>query len=216
MKLLVASSRPTDHQGGRRRTPVASVTPRTPSPTAFRSVLSTIRRVLDPERRHPADHYVVADGPTVAVNSEHVGVDLFDFNRAADRALALVGHGELEQAEPLLRRAREIYTGDFLEEDLYEDWAVDAREEARSKLLSVLRALARWADARQDYEAVGQYLAELLQRDAYDEDAWLALVAVQIRLRHHGEARRRYAVYARRMAELGVAPVPLADASRQP
>jgi hypothetical protein len=36
-------------------------------------------------------------------------------------------------------------------------------------------------------------------------------MAAQLRLRRYGEARRQHAVYTRRMAELAIAPVPLAQ-----
>ncbi len=179
--------------------------------------LSVIRKVLDPGRRHPPDHYVIADAQTIALRLDHVDVDLIEFLRVADEATDLTAKGDSDAAEAPLRRARQIYAGDFLEEDLYADWAVQAREEARSRLLTILRLLARLADDRGDDESAGQYLGQLLERDPYDEAAWLALIAGQLRLRRHGEARRRYAAYARRMAELDVVPIALADAaSRRP
>jgi DNA-binding SARP family transcriptional activator len=175
--------------------------------------LSTIRKVLDPQRRHPADYYVVSDARTIALRTDRVSIDLIEFLRITDRASELMAQGERGAAEGPLRRARQLYAGDFLEEDLYEDWAVEVREDARSRLLTVLRLLARLAADRDDDEATGQYLGQLLEREPYDEDAWLALVASQLRLRRHGEARRYYAAYARRMEELGVVPVALADAA---
>ena len=179
--------------------------------------LSIIRKVLDPRRLHPPDHYVVADAQTIALRLDRVDIDLVEFLRVAGEATGLAAKGDCDAAEALLRRACHLYAGDFLEEDLYEEWAVEAREEARSRLLTVLRLLARLAADRGDDESAGQYLGQLLERDPYDEDAWLALIAGQLRLRRHGEARRRYAVYARRMGELDVVPVALADAaSRRP
>ncbi len=179
--------------------------------------LSTIRKVLDPGRRHPPDHYVVADAQTIALRLDRVDVDLTEFLRIADRAIGLMAKGDRDAAEAPLRQARQIYAGDFLEDDLYEEWAVEAREEARSRLLTVLRLLARLATDRGDDESAGEYLGQLLERDPYDEDAWLALIAGQLRLRRHGEARRHYAAYARRMGELDVVPVALANAaSRRP
>jgi DNA-binding SARP family transcriptional activator len=175
--------------------------------------LSTIRKVLDPQRRHPADYYVVSDARTISLRTDRISIDLIEFLRIADRASELMAQGDRDAAERPLRRARQLYAGDFLEEDLYEDWAVEVREEARSRLLTVLRLLARLAADRDDDEATGQYLGQLLEREPYDEDAWLALVASQLRLRRHGEARRCYAAYARRMEELGVVPVALADAA---
>jgi DNA-binding SARP family transcriptional activator len=172
--------------------------------------LSTIRKVLDPGRRYPPDHYLVADTRTIALRPEHVDVDLIEFLRIADRAIDLMARGDRAAALGPLRRARQLYAGDFLEEDLYQDWAIDAREQARSRLLAVLRLLAMLATEQGDDESAGQYLAQLLERDPYDEDAWLGLIAGQLRLRRHGEARRRYASYARSMSELGVTPVALA------
>jgi ATP/maltotriose-dependent transcriptional regulator MalT/DNA-binding SARP family transcriptional activator len=175
--------------------------------------LSTIRKVLDPQRRHPPDYYVVSDARAVALRTDRVYVDLIEFLRTSDRASELMARGEPNAAEGPLRRARQLYAGDFLEEDLYEDWAIEVRNEARSRLLTVLRLLARLAADRGDDEAAGQYLGQLLEREPYDEDAWLSMIASQFRLRRHGEARRYYAAYARRMEELDVVPVALADAA---
>lgn len=186
-----------------------------PEPLANRLsvALSIIRRILDPGRQHPPDHYVVADARTIALRADRMDIDLIGFLQAADDAIDLMSKGERETAEPALRRAWQIYAGDFLEEDIYEDWAVDAREEARARLLAVLRLLARLAADQGDDESAGRYLGQLLEREPYDEDAWLARIAGQLRLRRHGEARRQYAAYARRMSELDVVPVALADAA---
>jgi DNA-binding SARP family transcriptional activator/tetratricopeptide (TPR) repeat protein len=175
--------------------------------------LSTIRKVLDPGRRHPPDHYVVADARTIALRIERVDVDLIGFLRAADAAVDQMSKGEHQAAEPLLHRARQIYAGDFLEEDLYEDWAIEARDDARARFVTVLRLLARLTADMADDESAADYLGQLLEREPYDEDAWLALIAAQIRLRRHGQARRHYAAYARRMGELDVVPVALAEAA---
>lgn len=175
--------------------------------------LSTIRKILDPQRRHPPDHYVVSDARTIALRIGNIDIDLIEFLRVTDRAAELMASGDREAAEGPLRRARQLYAGDFLEEDLYEEWAGETREDARTRVLIVLRMLARLATDRGDDESAGQYLGQLLEREPYDEDAWLSLVAGQRRLRRHGEARRHYATYARRMGELDVVPVALADAS---
>lgn len=175
--------------------------------------LSTIRKVLDPGRRHPPDYYLVADARTIALRLDRIDVDLNEFLQVADEGIDLVAKGERAASAAPLRRARRLYAGDFLEEDLYEEWAVQPREEARSRAVMVLRLLARLAAEQGDDESAGQYLGQLLEREPYDEDAWLASIAGQLRLRRHGEARRRYAAYARRMGELDVVPVALADAS---
>jgi DNA-binding SARP family transcriptional activator len=109
-----------------------------------------------------------------------------------------------------LRQAERLYQGDFLEEESYVDWAVDCREEALDAAQSTLRQLADAETSRGDDEAALGYLRRLLERDSYDEQAWIELIKALMRLRRHGEARRQHARYSREMAELDVAPAPLA------
>jgi ATP/maltotriose-dependent transcriptional regulator MalT/DNA-binding SARP family transcriptional activator len=127
--------------------------------------LSTIRKVLDPQRRHPPDHYVVSDARAIGLRTDHLHIDLIEFLRIADKAAELMTRGERDAAEGSLRRARQLYAGDFLEEDMYEEWAIEVRDEARSRLLTVLRLLARLAADRGEDEAAGQYLGQLLERE---------------------------------------------------
>ena len=173
--------------------------------------LSTIRKVLDPDRAHPPDHYLAGDSQSIALRLDHLSVDVVEFLDTARAAMAIAAAGDLQAAQTRLHRARSLYAGDFLEDDLYEDWAVECREEARSAALMVLRLLARTGTEQGSDETACEHLGQLLELDPYDEDAWLALVAAQLRLHRHGEARRRYAAYVRRMADLGIAPVALAD-----
>jgi ATP/maltotriose-dependent transcriptional regulator MalT/DNA-binding SARP family transcriptional activator len=173
--------------------------------------LSTLRRVLDPERSHPPDHFIASDAQSLALRIETVTVDVVAFLQKASDAISKAADGDWASAEVELREAEKLYVGDFLEEDLYEDWTVDCREAARSTAVDVSRLLARAGSERDDDETASRHLRRLLERDPYDEDAWIALVGAQSRLRRYGEARRQHAVYARRMAELGVAPVSLAQ-----
>jgi ATP/maltotriose-dependent transcriptional regulator MalT/DNA-binding SARP family transcriptional activator len=179
-------------------------------PNRLSVALSTLRKILDPARSHPADHFIVADGQSLALAIDHVRLDIVDFLDAAGTGVTLASQGDWVAAEGQLRRAEALYAGDFLEEDLYEDWAVDCREAARSAAQEVSRLLARAAVRRGNEEDGARFLRRLLERDPYDADAWTALLGAELRLRRYGEARRQHAVYARRMAELGVSAVPLA------
>ncbi len=183
-----------------------------PAPLANRLsvALSTLRKVLDPGRSHPADHFVSADGQSLALRTEHVALDVVSFLETAEAGIGLATRAVGAGADDKLREAETLYTGDFLEEDLYQDWAVDCREEARSAAQEVSRLLARAAIQRGDEEDAARHLRRLLERDPYDADAWTALLGALLRLRRYGEARRQHTVYARRMAELAIPPVPLA------
>ena len=135
--------------------------------------LATLRSVLGPEV------LVQAESGAVAVDLSVVDVDV-------ERYLA--APAELS-----------LYRGDFLEEDLYEDWAADLREEARAAYAGAVRKLA--ADATGD-EAIRLYL-RLLEQDRWDAEAHLALIARLEADGRHGEAQRRRHVYEAAMEEIG-------------
>jgi DNA-binding SARP family transcriptional activator len=168
--------------------------------------LSTLRGVLDPARRFGADQFVASTGGAVALDLDRVAVDLEAFLRAAVDGLALREEGHSAAAHERLLAAEAAYAGDLLEEDLYEDWAVGAREDARDVYVQVARCLA--ADARDagDHDGAVRFLLRVLERDAYDEDAHLALAAAYSDAGRHGEARRAFRAYRARMDEIGVEP----------
>ena len=170
--------------------------------------LSTLRKVLDPDKCFAADHYLVADRSALSLRAEHVEVDVTDLLRTVRRAQDAADHGDWSEADRLLGSPAAAYPGDFLEEDLYEDWAVDCREVARSAAVAAARLRVEAARRWGDIDRVARHLESLLRLDPYDEPAWLALLAVLHELRRHGEVRRHHARYARRMHEIGVAPRP--------
>jgi DNA-binding SARP family transcriptional activator/tetratricopeptide (TPR) repeat protein len=168
--------------------------------------LSTLRGVLDPERRFEADHFVVSSAGAVSLDLEHVAVDLEDFVEEATAGLALHAEGLAAQAHARLAAAEAGYAGDLLEEDIYEDWAVAAREQARDMYVRVARCLAAEAHAAGDHDGAVRFLLRVLERDGYDEEAHLALVGALVDAGRHGEARRAFRVYRGRMDEVGVEP----------
>lgn len=170
--------------------------------------LSTLRSVLDPDKRFDPEHFIRADKNTVALELENLELDVERFLEAAATGLALVRDGRGNEAAEHLGAAEAVYRGDFLEEDAYEDWATPLREEARDAYMRVARALAAAAASSGDVDAATRYLLRVVEKDPYDEDAHLALVSTLVAGAHHGEARRSYRVYTGRMQEIGVEAAP--------
>ena len=108
----------------------------------------------------------------------------------------------------MLRAAEDLYAGDFLEEDTYEDWAGPLREEARAAYISVARALALASTASGDHDGAVRLFLRILERDPDDEEAHLGLVSTLVAAGRHGEARRRYRTYTSRMDEIAVEAAP--------
>jgi hypothetical protein len=129
--------------------------------------LATLRAVLDPDKRHPPDRFVVGDRDAVRLDLANLPVDVEQFLAAAAGALASYGHHEAREARAELAQAESLYTGDFLDEDQYEDWATPLRDEARTTYVSVVRALAALADASGHLDDALRYHRRVLERDAW-------------------------------------------------
>ncbi|MEU0878077.1 BTAD domain-containing putative transcriptional regulator [Lentzea sp. NPDC005914] len=166
-------------------------------------LLSTLRRVLDPDRRgqHPP---LTADRAAVAINLELVDVDVERFIVAVSEACDAHRRGD-DDATTLLSAAEAMYVGEYLPDDPYVDWALELRDEAQGAYIRVLRAqAARVSDIDQKVSS----LLKILRCDSYDEEAHVELIRVLGEAGRHGEAHRRYRVYARCMSEIGVTPMP--------
>ena len=172
--------------------------------------LATARGVLDPSKRHPAEHFIAADKDAMRLDLEHVAIDIEDFLRRAQDELALERKQRTDEAMAALAEAKALYVGDFLEEDLYEDWAAGLREEARASYIAIARTLAGHSLEAGEHDAAIRYYLRVLDKDSWDEEAHLRVVTALERAGRHGEARRRYRAYASRMGELDlpVSPFP--------
>ncbi|WP_020520875.1 tetratricopeptide repeat protein [Catelliglobosispora koreensis] len=164
--------------------------------------LSTVRGALDPDKRMPADHFIQPGQGSVSLDNVRIDIDLEDFLLAAEHGLRLVREGEHSQARSVLGDAQRLYGGEFLGDEPYDDWAVPAREEARSVYLRVVRTLAELCqDAGETAEAIG-YLYQILQLDPYDESAHKTLIDLLSGHGWHGEAQRAQARYREAMGTL--------------
>ena len=172
--------------------------------------LSGLRSVLDTDKRFPSDHYLVAEGESLALNTGNLSVDVERFLALAKRGLSLTNTGDQDADEALsvLEAAEAMYSGDFLEEDAYQEWVIPLREEARASYVAVARVLGEAASARGDHDSAIRCYLRILERDPYDEAASLALISATLGAGGHGEARRHYGTYVARMRELDIEPAP--------
>src|SRR5262249_51789552 len=138
--------------------------------------LATVRAVLDPEKRYPADWFIPADKTAIGLDLEHVEVDVELFLVAAADAVRLARSGDAAGARASREAAEALYGGDFLEEDPYEDWAVGLREEVQATYISIARTLAEEAASGGDADGSTRFYLRILERDLFDEGAHLGLV----------------------------------------
>jgi len=146
--------------------------------------LSKLRRVLKGG--------VVADRQTVRLDLDEVETDLEALYRADDDA-AIVA----------------TYVGEFLPEDIYEDWTNAARDDARTRFLTAARRLITNAIGAGDHGRSVSTARRLVDADRYDDDAHMLLVESLIAAGELREAERAHASWERSMAEIDADVPPL-------
>ncbi|WP_167393622.1 tetratricopeptide repeat protein [Micromonospora chokoriensis] len=163
--------------------------------------LSTLRGVLDPERRTSTDHFVIAAHPSLALDVDHVELDVEEFLTEAAHGFRLAEHGETDDARATLLLAEQRYRGDFLEDEPYDDWSRPTREEARRVYLRVVRKLAALAPG---VDETVRHLGRALELEPYDEGVHGEFVRTLTAAGRHGEAAQAYRRYVEAMSSIGV------------
>jgi DNA-binding SARP family transcriptional activator len=210
LKILVARRRPTP-----RERLLALLWPEADpakSTNRLSVLLSMARDVLQPGGEDGGP--LVSDGTTVWLDHSRVRVDVEEFLRQADVAIRAHRNGRPD-SPALLARALDRYTGGFLEDDPYEEWATTLAEEVRATHMALLRARIATLRAAGEVDEAIRHGLRLLEEDPYDEDVRLDLVAALQEAGRLGEARRHYDIYAERMREIDVAPQPMPRTCRR-
>ena len=133
----------------------------------LRNVLSRLTRAAGP---------LVVRAADVMYLGEAVAVDVWGFEAAAREALGcLRGDGDRRAALARARAAHDLYTGDLLPEDRYEDFAIAARERLGRLRLRLLDAAAAAASAEGEAGTAETCLRIALEVDPTDEARYVAL-----------------------------------------
>ena len=156
------------------------------------TAISDLRRTLRaaaPERAS----LVVSQGGAYGLDPQAaVWIDVQEFDRAWRTAQQYAQVGRQDEAEETLRQAVALYRGEYLEEDVYEDWPTEQRERLKSAYLTLLTRLCQWAFAAQDYEGCLSWGRLTLECDPCREDAHRLLMRCYSRLGQRATALRQY------------------------
>ncbi len=148
--------------------------------------LSAVRKVLRGG--------VAADRQSVRIDLDEASTDLEDFFRAEDDGAIVAA-----------------YAGEFLPEDVYDDWTGPIRDEVRTRFVAAARRLADERAAGHRHGDAAALARRLVSIDVYDEDAHRRLVRALWAMGEDREAERAHQAYASAMAELDVDVPGLAD-----
>lgn len=134
-------------------------------------------------------------------------VDSDAFEEAIATARSALSRSDMERAIQAYGRAIDLYQGDYMAEERYEDWAEERRIVFQSAYLEALHQLARAYQERKDYPTAIMLSQRALAVDSCDEDAHRVLIGCYAAqgLRHL--AMRQYQVCVTTLrSQLGLSP----------
>lgn len=173
-----------------------------------RHFIHQLRERLEPERpKRAPSPFVVAVRGGYAINRRHVVVDADEFESSASGGLAAIERGDLSAGREPLVRAIELYTGDFLADEPYSEWAYEERNRLRGLLARCLRALAAVDAEVGDVRAAAGHLERLAELEPFDAEVHRDLFSSWLAQGRRTEAARGYAALRTRLLrEFGEEP----------
>jgi DNA-binding SARP family transcriptional activator len=136
-----------------------------------------------------------------------VWIDVEEFMQRYEAGQTLERRGELAGAIREYEAAEGLYQGDFLEEDLYEEWPMARREGLKDSYLFVLDRLSRHYLDERRYAACIHLSQKILAKDNCREEAHRRLMRCYSRQGQRNLALRQYHFCAETLArELEVSP----------
>ena len=121
-------------------------------------------------------------------------LDVEDFVRHVRVGRNLEESGDIARAVVEYELAAGLYQGDFLEEDVYDDWTILTRERLRGDYLDILDRLSRIHFAQAQYSICGTLCKLILARDNCSEPAHRRLMRCYARQGQPHLALRQYQV----------------------
>jgi DNA-binding SARP family transcriptional activator len=138
-----------------------------------------------------------------------VATDIEDFDDGYERGRRLERMGRAEEAARAYEEAVALYRGDYLLEDLYEDWTMVERERLSNAHVEMLDRLAVYYMERGQLRESVRACYEVLEKDRCHEDSHRLLMSCYVGLGQRGRALRQYRLCERILAqEYGTAPSP--------
>lgn len=171
-------------------------------------VWSSMKHALTPNLgRGQACPYVEHRGGVCRAIAGRVTTDLDEFerHRAAAAKARTLGRGETELAA--LLSAAELYTGELLPGEVYDDWFASLRERCRHDFEDTTLRAATLLDERGDAATGLSLLRRALQQDPWREDLYQATLRLQIAASQRSAAIETYFACRTRLVEdLGIDP----------
>jgi predicted ATPase/DNA-binding SARP family transcriptional activator/DNA-binding CsgD family transcriptional regulator len=178
----------------------------------LRQTLHVARRTLHPDPEIASGYLSVSGEQLVLCPKGQLWVDVEAFEEAADTA-------RRSKDPAAYRAAIELYSGELLPENRYEEWAESRRRGLRQTFHSLLVELARLYEGRgaeEELESAVQALQRVLAEEPTNEEAHVSLMRLYASSGRSGEALKQYERLSEALSGgLGAEPSASAHALRE-
>ena len=177
---------------------------------SLNSAIHGLRKLLgDCPSPIPVNYVLLEEGYYRLSPAVGVDTDVDEFDARYERGRRLERAGRMDEAAAEYEEAVELYRGDYLVEDLYEDWTLVERERLANAYVDMLDRLAvHYMQSGQLRESV-RACYRILEKDRYHEDSYRLLMRCYARLGMRGRALRQYRLCEKILAqEYDTAPSP--------
>jgi DNA-binding SARP family transcriptional activator len=167
-----------------------------------------LRRALR-AARPDFSHILFQDEHYLLNPAMRVWVDVEEFVQRYEAGQSFERRGKLAEAMEEYEAAEALYQGDFLEEDLYQDWLIPRREGLKDSYLVILDRLSRYHLKEKRYGACIHLCRKILAKDDCREGAHRRLMRCYNAQGQRNLALRQYQLCVETLARvLEVPPMP--------
>jgi LuxR family transcriptional regulator, maltose regulon positive regulatory protein len=177
---------------------------------SLNSAIHGLRKLLSGCSSSESINYVfLEDGYYRLSPSVRVTTDVDAFDRHHERGRRLEKDRRTREAAVEYKKAIDLYRGDYLIEDLYEDWTMVERERLANAYIDILGRLAiHYMEVEQHQESI-RACFRVLEKDRCHEDSYRLLMQCYARLGLRARALHQYRMCERILEqEYGTLPSP--------
>lgn len=186
---------------------------------SFGKTLYLLRRALEPDLpagKGSSSIYVLLDHDTLMLIPDSIKIDADIFESSTKQLQARIRSPASKESDSQIESLLEefdavldLYGGDFLPEDLYEDWTQRRRDRLRRIHSWLLENAAELALTIGKGLRASEYLLELLERNSADEQTHRQLMLVYARMGRRIDALNQYLSLRKALKEeLRTSPLP--------
>lgn len=170
--------------------------------------VSELRRILEPAlKRGQESSFVIRMGQGYGFSQdENCWTDLEDFTREVSKARRRQENGEWKLALESYKQALELYQGDFLDEDRYEEWTLEPRDRWRERYLTTLEGATECHMRQGHYPWAIEAAQTALTQNEYSEALYRQLLVCYWRSGEQSKISQTFQKCLNALKELGLEP----------